>query len=669
MLSPCLFVVQLPSLGLTSSAVSPASRRIYLYWFLLLVPTLVVGGVAIQLLRREQGRLAERGADADEARRAAIAARARLIVENVELLVGDVEAGLLDTLAAEPAAGLDGFLDRWEKNNPLVRTAFRCTAGGRLLRPAENSPDEDTRGFVRRFSREFMQHPPWQPAAPAAGLTSAVLDVKKSKDEALVRKDVASNVAQVQSARRDVQELLKTRNFSAPAAPAAAAAPMESRPAMRFADSAAPGAEAASAPRVEAEGLAAAASRERRASASSRPGNAAGAARAQVAPKPAAPVATARARAIVLDRRGWLPWKGDGRLHLIGWTQPDAEDEVRGVEVELAALISRLAATLPAEFGSGEGYALRDDQGRVVHQVGAVPRAGEATTRVPLAAALLPGWEVAAYLSLASEESGGGAGFFWVGTLLVAIFVTAILAGGSLLLWQARRSEEEAAQKTSFVANVSHEFKTPLTTIRLYAELLEQGRVRDATQGGDYLRTIGRETQRLTRLVNNALDFSRLEQGRKKYAREAVDATAELARLLDTHEPRLAEAGLALRRELPPGALRLTVDRDALEQIVLNLLDNACKYAAAGGEVTLSVAARSAGGAEIRIADRGPGVPAGQTERIFEKFHRVDDALTAEKSGAGLGLSIARQLARGLGGELRYAPRPGGGAEFILQLP
>jgi len=216
---------------------------------------------------------------------------------------------------------------------------------------------------------------------------------------------------------------------------------------------------------------------------------------------------------------------------------------------------------------------------------------------------------------------------------------------------------------------VSHEFKTPLTTIRLYAELLEQGRVPDETRRGEYLGTIGRETQRLARLVNNALDFSRLEQGRKKFLREPLDLGGELSRLLDTQLPRFGETGLALRREIPVAPLPATTDRDAFEQIVLNLLDNACKYAGAGGEVTVQLGPQAGASAELRVLDRGPGVPVEHRERIFEKFHRVDDTLTAEKHGAGLGLSIARQLARGLGGELRYEPRPGGGAAFILELP
>jgi signal transduction histidine kinase len=110
-------------------------------------------------------------------------------------------------------------------------------------------------------------------------------------------------------------------------------------------------------------------------------------------------------------------------------------------------------------------------------------------------------------------------------------------------------------------------------------------------------------------------------------------------------------------------------DRDAAEQILLNLLDNACKYAAGGGEITVLLTdGRPSGSVDLRVLDRGPGVPRDQRELIFEKFHRVDDALTADKAGTGLGLSIARQLARGLGGELYYEDRPGGGAVFVWKI-
>lgn len=632
----------------------PTSRRIFLYWLLLLVPALVVGGAAIYLLRNEQQRIVQTGEYAEESRRAAIGARARLIVENVELLVGDVEAGLLDSLAAETTPDLDGFLERWEKSNPLVRIAFVGTAGGRILRPDARTAGEDARGFLRRFDRQFGSRAPWTTTPVENEATSEKREQAKATAEASSRKDVSSNVAQVQSARRAVQELFSAQNKIAGAGPATEPSVLEdsaarSRPASR------PGAAA-----------------DRMASA---PVPSSSAGRVMKVPSVgkvvASPTASLpeRSRDPGADRRGWLPVTTDGRFHLIGWVQPGGAGDVRGVEIELSALVSRLAGTLPVDVGPGEGYALRDEQGRVLHQAGAVPRTGEPVLRVPVAVGLLPGWEVAAYAAAGLANATDGAAFFWAGVLLVVLFVGAILAGGSLLLRQARRSEEEAARKTSFVANVSHEFKTPLTTIRLYSELLEQGRVRDAAQGGEYLRTIGRETQRLARLVNNALDFSRLEQGRKKYAREELDLGTELNRCLDTHAPRVAEAGLVLKRELPGTPLRVTTDRDALGQIVLNLIDNACKYAAEGGEISVAARALPGGGAEVRVSDRGPGVPPEHRERIFEKFHRVDDALIAEKTGAGLGLSIARQLARGLGGELRYAVRSGTGAEFVLQLP
>ena len=590
-------------------------RRIYLYWLLLLLPTLAVGVGAIGLLRRERTRLAERSALVDAARLAAVEGRARLVAENVELLVGDVETGLLDALAEAPADGLDAFLDGWERANPLVRATFRCTPDGRLLRPPPAADDEEARGFSRRLAARFRENLPWggplaqaEAPPPAAPVVNAPVEQADETQEA--RQQVYANVAQLQDTRRKVQALSKV-GVRAPRADAA-----------REKDALGLGSESAG--------------------------------------QPPAP-----------DRRGWVAWSEGGRMHLLGWLQPGGAGEVRGVEMKLDALVARLGGALPAEMAAGEGYALRDDKGRAEAQAGLVPRAGRAAARVPLAADLLPGWEVAAFVDGAPRagDSSLAGGFFLTGSLLIGIFVVAILSGGSLLLWQARRSEVEARQKTSFVANVSHEFKTPLTSIRLYAELLEQGRVADADRRGEYLRTIGRETQRLARLVNNALDFSRLEQGRKKYQREPLDLRTEVARLLDTHEPRLAEAGLALRRELPAAPVGVTTDRDAVEQIVLNLLDNACKYAAAGREVTVQLSAPAGGGAELRVLDRGPGVPPEHRDRIFEKFHRVDDTLTAEKAGAGLGLSIARQLARGLGGELRFEARPGGGAVFLLNLP
>jgi len=618
--------------------VSPVARRLLLYWLLLLLPTLAVAVGALQLLRRERARLAQQEASAGEARRAAAVARAGLIVENVELLVGDVQAGLLETLAVLPAAGLDGELALWERGNPLVRSAFRCAADGRILYPPADATDGEARGFRRRFAPLLEAAPPWRVTAPAAagarvpagtalaapaaeaeGFTAssdqaAESLARASEEERFARRQAQSNVAQVQSARRDARGGSKVKDefASLAAARAAGAADLgvlaERKESTREAD---------------------------------------------------AP-----------DRTGWTPWPVDGRLHLLGWIERPAAGEVRGVELEVAALVARLGDALPAETGAGEGYALRDDRGRILHQAGMVPATGvEPAARVALFSGALPGWEVVAWIAAPAEADGAGSGFFLIGSLLTGILVVAILAGGGLLLLQARRSEAEAAQKTSFVANVSHEFKTPLTTIRLYAELLEQGRVGEAEKQRAYLQTIGRETQRLARLVGNALDFSRLEQGRKKYELAATDLAAELGRLLDTHAPRLAEAGLTLEWDKPAEPVRVVTDRDACGQIVLNLLDNAAKYAAAGGVVRVELVARPGGGAVVRVLDRGPGVPPEHRERVFEKFHRVDNTLTAEQGGTGLGLSIARQLARGLGGDLRLEPRPGGGAAFLLELP
>lgn len=373
-----------------------------------------------------------------------------------------------------------------------------------------------------------------------------------------------------------------------------------------------------------------------------------------------------RADRVAAMKTGWLPWYWEDGLHLLLWAE--RQDGQRfGLEIEMAALLARLVTVLPSPHDPLETLALLDDRRRVVHQSGdADPeQLVRAELAVPVSASL-PHWQV--ILHRAGAESAAAEGLMLVGGLLTGVLVVAILLGGSLLLWQARQSQRDARRKTGFVANVSHELKTPLTTIRMYAEMLEETPDTAPERRHRYLQTIGSESRRLTRLVNNLLDFSRLEQGRKRYRREAINLRQLVERVLAGQTMRLNEAGVELTVDLALTEPAVVTDSDALEQVLLNLVDNVLKYAAAGGE--LHVALVPAGDRiELRVSDRGPGVPSDHAERVFDMFHRVDESLTTTQQGCGLGLSIARQMLRDLGGDLTYRTRDGGGACFVISLP
>ena len=679
------------------------SRRIYLYWVLLFLPTLGVGLGAFYLLNREEGRLLSRADQLEQARRTALRARAQLAAENAELIISDLESGLLDTLASAPGQNPDHFLQNLKRANPLVHETFRCDATGRLLRPLELDEDENGRAFFRRFSSVLLQAPfvrssiglpeekvslaaieplpspfdvsnsalPATVASSAGGamVTGSLKEEASSKGASYEQAQDNSNYAlNVQRARRDVQSLAKLGpEQNHPPAPRRAKA--YSRSADDNRTSVAAAASDASAPVLIAKA-------DREEPAKKQLDHFA----EERAPSAFSPSSVqGQARQLV---RGWFPVTLDHRLFLLGYVQASPHAQVRGIELDLTALVSRLGAALPPDLAAGEGLCLKDERGRVFHQAGTIPfvddkpvGVGESLsssllTRVALNAELLPGWSVEAYLLPSVEtNSGGPSSFLLLGSLLAATLVISLLSGGILLLQQARASALDALQKTSFVAHVSHELKTPLTTIRLYSDLLEQGRVPSEERRSEYLRTIGRESERLSRLVNNVLDFSRLERGLRALTLKRLDPAEELRRICEVNTPRLAEAGLRLSLVLSDEPLRISADRDALGQILLNLLDNAVKYAAEGGELRVSLERSEEGRILMSVADRGPGVPASECERIFLKFHRIDQSLTAEKGGAGLGLSIARQLARAMQGELRCLPRQGGGALFELSLP
>jgi signal transduction histidine kinase len=385
--------------------------------------------------------------------------------------------------------------------------------------------------------------------------------------------------------------------------------------------------------------------------------------------------------------QGWVPVYRNNDFHWLGWMRETPNSSVRGVLLSWETLEKSMSTAFPEKLGAADGFILRNPTGKAIvarfangamlmdnHSNDPVDDANakptfKPTITLPIGSTMtseMPGWSLEVYFN---PEAKFSSNFMALSTVLVTVLVISVLVGGTLLMREARREAFDAARKTSFVSNVSHELKTPLTTIRMYAELLGEGRVRDPAKQRTYLTTIISESQRLTRLVNNVLDFSRLEQGRKQYHPDNVPLAEVVQSVLNTQHPRLEEAGFQVETDLSAAAdLHVHTDRDALEQVLLNLIDNALKYAAEGHWLGVRIS-RDAEHAILSVSDHGPGVPADEQERIFAMFHRVDDSITARLPGAGLGLSIARRLLRDQEGDLHYVPNAPCGASFVASLP
>jgi signal transduction histidine kinase len=255
------------------------------------------------------------------------------------------------------------------------------------------------------------------------------------------------------------------------------------------------------------------------------------------------------------------------------------------------------------------------------------------------------------------RRNGGLAAFLGAAALLLA---GAFVSGGVLLVRMIRRERLDARGKADFFDNVSHELKTPLAGIRLNAELLVCGRIPDEAQRRGAMEAILVESDRLGRMVEELLLFGRLGKGTHRYRLETFDLAAFALDPAERQGVAGISQGRAQVRAVGPGAA-VVADKDALRQICAALLSNADKYAEGTVEIEIE-------GPEIRWMDRGPGVAPGDEERIFERYWRGDDSLSAAAPGSGLGLAIARALARGMGGELSYRHRPGGGSVFVLSL-
>jgi signal transduction histidine kinase len=243
-----------------------------------------------------------------------------------------------------------------------------------------------------------------------------------------------------------------------------------------------------------------------------------------------------------------------------------------------------------------------------------------------------------------------------------------LLAGGIFLTYRNVSKEMALARlKSDFVSNVSHELRTPLSLIRLYAETLELGRLTSAEKHQEYYCIIRKESERLTALINNILDFSRIEAGRKEYDFRETDMRELVCNTLESYRYQIEQHGFTLEEkigEVPP----LRVDREAMARSLVNLVNNALKYSQDRKYIGVNLY-RENGSVKLEVIDHGIGIPSNEQNKIFEKFYRVGDPLVHNTKGSGLGLCLVQHIAQAHGGDVAVDSSPGAGSKFTITLP
>jgi signal transduction histidine kinase len=252
---------------------------------------------------------------------------------------------------------------------------------------------------------------------------------------------------------------------------------------------------------------------------------------------------------------------------------------------------------------------------------------------------------------------------------IVLAALSLLMVGGILLTYRNVSREMNLARlKSDFVANVSHELRTPLALIRLYAETLELGRLTAQEKYQEYFRIIREESERLTALINNILDFSRIEAGRKEYDFKETNLAELVRSTLDSYRFQIEQNGFAFEEDISGDIPLVNVDREAIARSLLNLVNNALKYSKDQKYIGVSLY-RSNSCVKLEVRDRGIGISPSEQEKIFEKFYRCGDPLVHNIKGSGLGLSLVRHIARAHGGDVLVESVVEEGSKFTIALP
>ncbi|MEK9136907.1 MAG: ATP-binding protein, partial [Bacteroidota bacterium] len=257
---------------------------------------------------------------------------------------------------------------------------------------------------------------------------------------------------------------------------------------------------------------------------------------------------------------------------------------------------------------------------------------------------------------------------FYRNLVLIGLLDVVLIAGVWLVYRTVRREVELAQLKSDFVSNVSHELKTPLSLIRMFGETLQMKRVPTEEKQREYFDTIVQESERLTRLVNNIFNFSRIEAGKKEYHLVESDLNAVVLDVLKSYETHLAHVGFTVSSELVEGLPPITADTESISEALLNIIDNAVKYSDKEKSIGISTGMVD-GMAYVDVKDHGIGIDPYHQKKIFEKFYRVSTGLVHNTKGSGLGLTLVKHIMDAHGGTVSVKSEIGKGSTFRLAFP
>ncbi len=356
---------------------------------------------------------------------------------------------------------------------------------------------------------------------------------------------------------------------------------------------------------------------------------------------------------------GWYAWHWNAQLHHLFWWR-DAQNRLIALELAPVALLSEVITRLPNTGGETNPAQTRtrlvNGSGQTVYEWGAYQPADKerSLAMLPLSHPLAS-WKLE-YFAPALQ---GGTAANTFGIVAAVLSIGLALAGLALYLYREHNRElRTAQQRVNFVNQVSHELKTPLTNIRMYAELLEaevadgfaDAPEQDGAKAHQYIGVITTESQRLSRLIANVLSLGQSQKSQLRLALQPTRVDDVITRCVAAFQPALDAKGIAVQVDAHAGA-QVLLDPEALEQILNNLVSNVEKYAAAGGAIHIS-SHQQKDVSTVEVRDFGPGIAPQDRSRIFEPFYRVSSRLTDGVSGTGIGLGIARELARLHGGDL-----------------